>query len=323
MKYFALILMLAAVLLVGCDRTPEQPAITPLPPAPTAAATEEGALPTDEPAQPTSTAPLPATDTVEPTIEPTAEPPTDAPTATESPTDEPSPEPSATAEPTATMLPTPVPTPASIFGPGQQDAATLAAGGSMAYLVDGQAFQPLILFVEPSSELDVALAAYRGDVSGQTTPEGVTPAASADNTLAGRPEILVLSPEFNQVHTLVVRAAAGEGTFTAHLFDLSTPAPGVVVQQPDTLAAGGEKTYSVTSNGPRPVIAVADPTDQSDLALDILGADGTVLTTANFSGPGGVETAYVLPLGATTYTVRVREANGGAAAYQIAVIALE
>jgi hypothetical protein len=319
MKYFALIIMLAAVLLAGCDRTPEQPAITPLPPAPTAAATEEGVLPTDEPVPPTSTAPAPATDTVEPTLEPTAEPPTDAPTATEPPTDEPSP----TAEPTATMLPTPIPTPASIFGPGQQDAATLAAGGSMAYLVDGHAFQPLILFVEPSSELDVALAAYRGDVTGQTTPEGVTPAASADNALAGRPEILVLSPEFNQVHTLVVRAAAGEGTFTAHLFDLTTPAPGVVVQQPDTLAAGEEKMYSVTSNGPRPVIAVADPTDQSDLALDILGADGTVLTTANFSGPGGVETAYVLPLGATTYTIRVREANGGAAAYLVMAIALE
>jgi hypothetical protein len=269
-----------------------------------------------------------ATDTAEPNVEPTVELPTDAPTATEPPTDEPSPEASPdaaspTVEPTATMLPTPVPTPASIFGPGQQDGATLAPGGSMAYLVDGRAFQPLILFVEPSSELDVALAAYRGDVTGQTTPEGVTPAASADNALAGRPEILVLSPEFNQVYTLVVRAAAGEGAFTAHLFDLTTPATGVAIQQPDTLAAGEEKVYTVTSNGPRPVIAVADPTDQSDLALDILGADGAVLTTANFSGPGGVETAYVLPLGATTYTVRVREANGGAATYQVMVIALE
>jgi hypothetical protein len=315
--------MLVTALLAGCNRTPEQPVTTPLPPAPTAAATEVVAPPTNTPAQPTSTVPAPATDTVKPTMEPTAEPSTATPTATEPPTDEPSPEASATAEPTATMLPTPVPSPASFFGPGQQDGASLAAGGSIAYLVQGQAFQPLILFVEPTNELNVALAAYRGNVAGQTTPEGVTPLASADNTLAGRQEILVLSPEVNGVYTLVVRAAAGEGAFIAHLFDLTTPAPGVVVQQPDLLAAGEEKLYSVTSNGPRPVIAVADPTDQSDLALDILDVNGEVLTTANFSGPGGVETAYVLPLGATTYTIRVREANGGAADFQVAVIALE
>lgn len=322
MKHFTLILLLALALLAGCaQEEPDQPSVTQIPPAPTIAATEAGALPTDPPVTPA------VTDTAPAAASPTAEPPTDAPATESPPTDEPlpeaSPEASPSAEPTATMLPTPIPTPASIFGPGQQDGATLAAGGSMAYLVDGRAFQPLILFVEPSSELDVALAAYRGDVTGQTTPEGVTPAASADNALAGRSEILVLSPEFNQVYTLVVRAAAGEGSFTAHLFDLTTPAPGVAIQQPDTLAAGQEKTYTVTSNGPRPVIAVADPTDQSDLALDVLGADGTVLTTANFSGPGGVETAYVLPLGATAYTVRVREANGGAAAFQIVVIALE
>jgi hypothetical protein len=258
---------------------------------------------------------------------PTAELPTTAPTVTEPPTDEPSPEasPDATlaAEPTATMLPTPVPTPASIFGPGQQDGATLASGGSTAYLVDGRAFQPLILFVEPTNELNVALAAYSGDVTDQTTPEGVTPAASADNALAGRPEILVLSPEANGLHTLVVRATAGEGSFTAHLFDLTTPAPGVALQQPDALAAGEEKLYTVASNGARPLIAVADPTDQADVALDILSADATVLTTANFSGPGGVETAYVLPLGATNYTVRVREANGGPATFQILAVTLE
>ena len=162
-----------------------------------------------------------------------------------------------------------------------------------------------------------------GGQTGQTTPEGITPPAAADNALAGRPEILVLSPEADGLYTLVVRAVAGEGSFAAHLFDLTTPAPGVVVQQPDTLAAGEEKSYAVTSHGARPVIAVADPTDQSDLALDILDANGTLLTSANFSGPGGVETAYVLPLGATSYTVKVREVNGGPAMFQILVITLE
>ncbi len=318
MRKFALLLILVA-LAAGCDSTSDPPAVTSMPPAPTAAATETSSIPTELPAEPTETDSEPPTEPVSPT----AELPTDEPTAQPT-TEQPSPEASPTLlEPTATMLPTPIPTPASFFAPGQQDGGSLTAGGAKAYLVEAQAFQPLILFVEPSAELNVALAAYRGDVSGQTTPEGVSPAATADNTLAGRQEILILSPEFNQVHTLIVRAASGEGSFVAHLFDLTTPAAGVVIQQPDTLLAGEEKLYQVVSNGPRPVIATADPTDQSDLAIDILNADGTVLTTANFSAPGGVETAYVLPLGTTEYTVRVREANGGPSAYQIVVIALE
>ena len=249
-------------------------------------------------------------------LPPAAEPPTDAPTATSLPTDEPPATP--TAEP-----PTAEPTAASLFAPGQQDGTTLVAGEARAYLVDGRRFQPLILFVEPTNELDVALTAFVGDQTGQTTPEGVTPPAAADNALAGRPEILVLSPETDGLHTLVVRAVAGEGSIAVHLFDLTTPAPGVAVQQPDSLGAGTEKVYAVTSRGARPVIAVADPTDQSDLALDILSADGTLLTTANFGGAGGVETAYVLPLGTTDYTVKVREANGAAAAFQVLVVTLE
>ena len=103
----------------------------------------------------------------------------------------------------------------------------------------------------------------------------------------------------------------------------ASPAKKFNVTLPDTLAAGEEKSYTITSHGARPVIAVVDPTDQSDVALDILDADGTLLTTANYSGPGGVETAYVLPLGQTAYTVRIREANGDAAAFQILVITLE
>ena len=73
-------------------------------------------------------------------------------------------------------------------------------------------------------------------------------------------------------------------------FDLTTPAPGVVIQQADTLAAGTEKVYSITSRGARPIIVVADPTDQSDLALDVIGADNALLTTANYGGAGGAET---------------------------------
>ncbi|MBP6016089.1 MAG: hypothetical protein KA586_05160 [Candidatus Promineofilum sp.] len=315
MRRTALLLLLTG-LLVGCDNAPGQPVATPLPPAPTA---DDGQQPTAKPSiAPTSTdaalATLP--------LSPTAEAPTSAPTQTPLPTDEPPPASPTTAAPSAEP-PTSEPTAVSLFAPGQQDGASLAAGNSLAYLIDGRRFQPIILFVEPTNELDVALSAYVGDQTGQTTPEGITPPAAADNALSGRPEILVLSPEADGLHTLVVRAVAGDGSFAAHLFDLTTPAPGVAVQQPDILAAGAEKVYEVTSHGARPLIAVADPTDQADIALDILSADGTLLTTANFSGPGGVETAYILPLGTTSYQVKVREANGQAAAFQILVVTLE
>jgi hypothetical protein len=317
MKRFALLLILAA-LLVACDNTNDQPPAslpTPLPPAPTA---EAGSSPTTA-VEPTLTEPALAT--LPPS--PTAEPPTEAPTLLPSPTDEPAPEVLPTAETLPTEPPTAEPTAVSLFAPGQQDGGSLAAGEAEAYLVDGRRFQPLILFVEPTNELNVALAAYVGDQTAQTMPEGVTPPAAVDNALAGRPEVLVLSPEADGLYTFVVRAAAGEGSFAAHLYDLITPAPGIAVQQPDTLLAGEEKMYNITSRGPRPVIAVADPADQSDIALDILDANGTLLTTANYSGPGGVETAYVLPLGETAYTVNVREANGGPATYQILVITVE
>ena len=310
MKRFTLLLILAA-LLAACDNASQDTAAslpTPLPPVPT--------TDTITGQQPTATGAALATLPISPTAEPSTELPTLTPLATDAPP--PSPEVSPTVE-----SPTAEPTAVSLFAPGQQDGGSLAAGQATAYLVDARRFQPLILFVEPTNELNIALAAYLGDQTQQTMPEGVTPPVAADNTMAGRPEILVLSPEADGLYTFVVRAAAGEGSFAVRLYDMTTPASGVAVQQPDALAAGEAKSYTVTSRGPRPVIAAADPTDQSDLALDILGADGTLLTTANYSGPGGVETAYVLPLGETTYTVRIREANGGPAAFQILVITLE
>jgi len=253
----------------------------------------------------TTSANAPTVDTPTPALSPTA-----AATA------------AATAEATVTVAASP-PATGSIFGPGQVDGSTLAAGAAHSYLVQGRPFEPIILFVEPQNELDVALAAYSGDLSGQTTPEGVTALAAADNALAGRPEILVLSPESAGLYTFVVRAVSREGSFVAHLFDLTTPAPGVAIQQAEALDAGTEKVFTVASNGARPVIAVADPSDLSDIALDIMGADGVLLTTANYSGPGGAETGYVLPLGATSLSVKVREVSGGASAFQIVVITLQ
>lgn len=321
MKPLTLLILLVALLLAGCNGAPEPPTVTEIPPPPTVAATEELELPTPLPPEatagpnePTPTGEALSTAAASPTAEEAATEPAASPTAVVSDT----PAPTATAG----QSPTPPSTP-GLFGPGQADMRTLAAGGAHSYLVQGTRFQPLILFVEPDNQLNVALSVYSGDVSGQATPEGVTPLSSADNALTGRPEILVLSPDADGLFTFVVRAAAGEGGYTAHLYDLTTPAPGMAVQQTDTLAAGEEKVYTVTSRGARPIIAVADPTDQSDIALDFLGADGAVLTTANFGGPGGAETAYVLPLGAASYSVKIREVNGGPSTFQIAIVTLE
>lgn len=328
MKRYALLLSLAlaALALAACNRTPDAPDATlPPPPTeavllptpiteateaslPTAAAMDTAAAPTDEPATATAAPPTDEPATAEATAT-TAGAATIAPTATD-------------ALPTATLEPAPTSV-GGVFAPGQVDGSTLAGGGATSYLVRGQRFAPLILFVEPETGLDVALAAYSGDLSGQTTPEGVAALAAADNALAGRPEILVLSPESDGLFTLVVRAASGEGNFTAHLFDLTTPAPGVAIQQSEALAAGTEKVFSVTSNGARPVIVVADPTDQSDVALDVMGADGALLTTANYSGAGGAETAYVLPLGATTLAIKIREVNAAASTFNILVVTLQ
>ena len=328
MKRFALLLTLALALvgLAACDRMPGTTEES-LPPPPTAA-TEALLLPT-----PISEATALATSIFATAVVATATgsalAPVAATAAAEPPTDEPPTDEAATAAPTAEASPT-VASPAesptaeagNLFAPGQVDGATLAAGGAVSYLVQGRPFAPIILFVEPENNLDVALAAYSGDLSGQTTP-AVTALAAADNALAGRPEILVLSPESDGMFTFVVRATSGEGNFVAHLFDLTTPAPGVVIQQPDMLAAGTEKVYTVTSRGARPVIVVIDPTDQSDVALDVMGADNALLTTANYGGPGGAETAYVLPLGTVAYSIKIREVNNGPAAFQILVIAME
>ncbi len=328
MKRFALFLLpvLALAVMIACNRTPAEATATELPPPPTAAIPTEATATTAADAA-TATAPAlatsaPATEAATATAAPSLEAsPTAASVATDTAVAA-SPTAAATAAATATVAASP-PATGSIFGPGQVDGTTLAAGTAHSYLVQGRPFEPIILFVEPQNELDVALAAYSGDLSGQTTPEGVTALAAADNALAGRPEILVLSPESAGLYTFVVRAASGEGSFVAHLFDLTTPAPGVAIQQAETLDAGTEKVFTVASNGARPVIAVADPSDLSDIALDIMGGDGALLTTANYSGPGGAETGYVLPLGAASLLVKVREVNGSASTFQIVVITLQ
>lgn len=315
-RTFPGLLLIAAVALSGCVNFPSRPENVVPPPA-TAAATL--ALP-DAPTA-AATAPALVTAAAEPTI---AASPTDLPT----PTPEPLPtEPPPTPTPAATETPTAEPSPtviaADLMAPGQRDEGELTEGEFHSYLVQSTQFRPLIMFAEPSRDLDVELLTLVGELPAGSGLDSVTPASTANNALAGRPELVVLSPSASGIDTFVVRAASGSGSYAAYLYDLTSPATGMAVQQSDTLALGETKRYEVTSNGARPVIAMADPTNLSDLALDIYGSDGTLLTTANFSGQGGVEVAYVLPLGTQTYTIAVREVNGMQSEFDVAVVTME
>lgn len=316
MKRLILVALLALMLpaAVACNQGPG-----PAAPTQPAESTVEVIQPTEAP--PTVTV-VPPTEAALPTVppEPTAEPTaTLPPPPTAEPTLTPEPSPTATAEPTAT----PEPTAAGVFAPGQQDTAALPAGGFKGYLVNGRQFIPTVLFVEPDAPLDIALASFAGDQTAQATLEGLTPLSQANFNPTGRPEVLVLSPDLDGQYTMVVSAAAGEGGFTAYLYDLTSPAAGMAVQQADSLAAGETKSYTVTSNGVRPVLFMVDPTDRSDLALTVIEQGGAVAATADFSGPGSVETAFVLPLGTTSYTLQVVETNGAPSSFNVAIVTLE
>ncbi len=316
----SLFLLLPAA--TGCqllNNAPEGPPATPIAesfpsPPPTLEATALAAV-TNPPA---STATSGVATEPPPTLPPASteaaatEPPPSTPTETApDPTDEPAAE--ATAPPAEN---------GELFAPGQQDTQTFTARQQQAYPFRGTRFTPIVLFVDPDNALDVTLAAYSGDLSAPGALDSATPLAEANNAPAGRPETLVVSPDADGLFTFVV-SAAGEGRATSYLYDLTTPANGMAVQQQNTLPAGGEQSYDVASLGARPVLAMVDPADQSNVVLEIYGTDGALLTSADFSGAGGVEVAYVLPLGTTSYRVVIREATGALATFNVAIVTLE
>lgn len=269
------------------------------PPPPTLPPATSEAAATDLPEEPEPTATPEATETAEP--EETAEP-------KETPTDE------ATTEP---------PSGGELLAPGQQDSGQLASDGQALYPFRGTRFMPSVLFVEPENTLDVGLSVYNGELTAPGDLAGQTPLAEADNAPAGRPETLVFSPDADGLYTFVLSATDGDGGYTAHLFDLVTPANGMAVQEQITLEAGGSRSFDVTSNQSGPVLAMVDPVNLSDAVLEIFDAGGQLLTEANFSGAGGVEVAFVLPLGTTTYQVVVRERVGAPAIFDVAIVTLE
>lgn len=310
---------------VGCLQSPDPPSAATevvIPPPPTEAGTEPAAEATVIPAV---TEPAATTTTVEEPVATTETPPTlTTPTAESTPTEDASPTMEATPTTAESPTPEPSPTPAMVMlAPGESNAAPLSAGGFNAYGYEGLAFQPAILFVEPADTLDVALAAYAGDVAAGSDLSGQEVLSEADFSTAGGPEILVITPEEDGRYSLIVRSASGEGGYTAYLYDATSEAHGTAVRQTDALINGEIKTYTVQSNGARPVVVFVDPTDESNVVARIADSNGNVAANANFSGPGSAEAVFVLPLQTTTYTVQVSEASGAPSAYNIMIITLE
>jgi hypothetical protein len=268
------------------------------------------------------------TDTPEPAAsEPAA---TTAPAATATLPGEPEPEqPTPTLEtvitepaPLETATLEPVTAPPGMIAPGQQTGNSVESGEVQMYTFQGTEFEPVIVFVEGDDGLDIALSAYEGDAAGGLDPSQLTPLAQADFSAVGRPEVMVVTPEADGPHTIVVQGSAGTaGNYTLYMYDGTTAAANTRLIN-DSLAAGETKSYKALSNGGRPVIAFVDQTGQSDLVLQILDDNEELVTEANFGGPNSAETAFVLPLESTAYTVQVSTVNGETAVYNLVIVTL-
>ena len=259
--------------------------------------------------------------TVEPTFTPVVEPtavPTEEPTPTLIPEDTPTP----TAVP-PTNTPTPLPTAtatavpqADPITPGESHSGTLGEGAVQTYPFRGTQFQPVLFFGEAGSGLNLALAVYGPDEAGVIDIETADPLTEVNFSDAGRPEIMVFSPNATADYLLLVRAEAGSGDYTLHTFDTQAG-------QRASLAAGGEGRHTAVSNGARPVLIFAAPVGSADLTITVTGQDGALIVEGNFGGPGSAESLFLLPLRTTTYNIAITAAGGAATEYDILIVTLE
>lgn len=289
-------------------------------------------IPTPIPTQPAlaeeATAVLPTaialpTNTAVATVASTAAPVTESATADSQPAQTATPPPTAASGAAVSPTPAMVGTAVRLFGPGQQDAFTLEPGAYKTYTIQGVKFQPLFVFAETDGEADLTLKVAAGTDTAVSNPAAAAPLAEADFSPAGRPEVLVFSPDDDGFFTLIVgNKGSGAGETAVYLFNAPADTPLATHYRSETLSAGQSKNYPVQSNGGRPIVAFAEPLDQSDLVLKFIEA-GSVANEANYSGPGSAEAAFVLPLRTTDYTIEISTVNGGSAVFTLIVVPLE
>ncbi len=309
------LLLVTAVISLACNLTgdSETPAASEVP-TEEIATTVESERPTDPPPTvlnpPATLPPVAATATLASESEPEPERPT--------PTSE-----TAEPEPTVTLSPASEPTIAApgTIAPGQQTTAALESNGRQLFTFEAVRFEPVIVFVEGDDELDIVLSAYQGAVAVGTDLGQLQPISEGDFNGAGRPEILVISPDTDGPLTIAVQGNQTAGNFTMYMYDGTTPAANTRLVN-DSLEAGQTNIYKALSNDGRPVILFVDPTDQSDVVLQVQFEGGELITEANFGGDGSAETAYVLPTSETAYSILVSEANGQTAVYNLVIVTL-
>ena len=223
---------------------------------------------------------------------------------------------------TITVTLEPVQAAPGTIAPGQQTNGSLESGEIQTYNFQGTEFEPVMVFVEGADALDIAVSAYQGAVAAGADLSQATPLAQADFSPAGRPEVLVITPNEDGEHTIVVSGSGGTaGNYTLYMYNGTTAAANTRLVN-DSLAAGETKNYKALSNGGRPVIVYVDQTGQSDLALQILDDNEELITEANFGGPNSAETAFVLPLEETAYTILVSTVSGETAVYNLVIVTL-
>jgi hypothetical protein len=313
---WCLILVAVAVFAVACDLTGGEtpPAVEPPTAEPTTTTAE-----TEPTLEPTVLVPTAAVPAATATLPGESEPETEAPTPTLE-TAEPEPTTAVTVTETATLEP--VAAAPGQIAPGQQTNGTLADGGVQLYNFEGVKFEQVVAFVEGDSGLDLALSAYQGDVGPGTDLGQFQPISQGDFSGPGLPEILVVTPEVDGTFTLAVQGNDTVGDFTLYMYDGTIPTANTRLV-PDSLAAGETRNYKAISNGGRPVIIFVDPSDQSDVVLEVQFESGEQITEADFGGNGSVETAFVLPRTDTAYTILVSTADGGAATYNLVIVTLD
>lgn len=221
---------------------------------------------------------------------------------------------------TATLEP--VVAPPGMIAPGQQASGSVASSEIQVYSFIGTKFEPVMVFVEGDDALNIAVAAYEGTVSTGTDLSQLTPVAQADFSAAGRPEVMIITPNEDGEHTVVISGSSSTaGNYTLYMYNGTTPAANTRLVS-DSLAAGETKNYKALSNGGRPVIVYVDQTGQSDLILQILDDNDELITEANFGGPNSAETAFVLPLEETAYTILISTVGGETAVYNLVIVTL-
>jgi hypothetical protein len=241
---------------------------------------------------------------------------------TETPTEAATVEAEQTAEPGATTGSEPVLAPPGSIAPGQQTGGMITAGEFQVYRFQGTEFQPALVFVEGDDGLDIAVGAYPGVVAAGTDLNQLIPQVEANFSGAGRPEIMVVTPEEDGEFSIVVRGDSGTaGVYTLYMYDGTTPAANTQLFN-DSLAAGETKSYSAESNGGRPVIVYVDQSGQSDLSILIINESGAVVGEANFGSAGSAETVFVLPLETAGFTIQISETTGAVASYDLVIVTL-